>query len=851
VRAQPSDEANQGLTAAEAASRLLEFGPNELAARDRRNFLRVLAEALREPLLLLLIGTTAFYLAIGDWHEGALLAVLTVVDLGIVVYQDLKTERVLESLRDLASPRALVIRDGVQRRIPGREVVPGDIVIVSEGDRVPADAQLITAHELKADESLLTGESVPVHKTAAVTSKQQLHAGGEDTPLIFSGSMIVHGNGIAKVKATGADTEIGRIGLSLSQMNFEETRLRRGTRNLARDLGILAAVVSLLVVVLQGSRGGDWLAAILAGATTAMSLMPEEIPIVLTVFLTLGAWRISRRNVLTRQVAAIENLGSATVLCTDKTGTLTLNRMTVTKLYSGGPTIDLTAQSRLSQADNRVIATAANASELRPTDPMERAFHTAATNHGIPVPEPPLQIYGLSSDLLAVTFVRRAENDRFDVAAKGAPEAILSLCSINEETRHVVLNETSKMAAEGLRVLAVAAASHKGPLPRTPHGFTFEFLGLLGLSDPVRETVPAAVAECRQAGVRVIMITGDYPITARAIARQAGIDVSTEVITGQQLNQLSDDALSRVLPTATVFARVLPQQKLRIVSALKALGHVVAMTGDGVNDAPALKAANIGIAMGGRGADVAREAAALVLLDDAFESIVAAIRMGRRIFDNLRKALSYILAVHVPIAGLALLPLLFGWPIVFFPVHVVFLELIIDPACSIAFEAEPEEPDTMSRGPRKTSAALFDSRDVIIGTSQGAIGLVGLLAVYALALAQGVGEEEARAMAFAGIVIVNITLILANRSRWESLLGSLSRPNPFLWWIIGAAIGVLLIAVYVQPISELFRFAPLSGSQLLLTLAPAALMLAATEGLKTLRRRAYKVRVLKEHKSHR
>jgi len=846
-----AETAYEGLTAAEAAERLRSFGPNELAARDRRNFLRVLMEALREPLLLLLIGTTAFYLVIGDLNEGLLLAVLTLVDLGIVVYQDLKTERVLESLRDLASPRALVVRDGVQRRIPGRDVVTGDVVLVSEGDRVPADAELLSAHELRVDESLLTGESVPVRKTAAAApTAGPIQPGGEDTPLIFSGSLIVHGGGVARVKATGGNTEIGRIGVSLSQVNVEETRLRRGTRSLARDLAILAAVVSALVIVLQGLRAGDWLGAILAGATTAMSLMPEEIPIVLTVFLTLGAWRISRRNVLTRQVAAIENLGTATVLCTDKTGTLTLNRMAVTKLHAGGETTDVGPQTPLPEQAALVLAAAARSSEILPTDPMERAFHTAAAEHGLPRPSAPLRIYGLSPELLAVTFVRRDGSSRHDdVAAKGAPEAILSLCSVTDQERHAILERTGEMAAQGLRVLGVATAVHSGPLPETPRGFDFTFRGLVGLSDPVRDTVPAAVAECRAAGIRVIMITGDYPATARAIARQAGIDTSGEVVTGQQLHDLSDEALAKVLPTANIFARVLPQQKLRIVSALKAMDQVVAMTGDGVNDAPALKAANIGIAMGGRGADVAREAASLVLLDDAFESIVAAIRMGRRIFDNLRKALSYILAVHIPIAGLALVPLLLGWPIVFFPVHIVFLELIIDPACSIAFEAEPEEPDTMQRGPRPSSASLFERRDVIVGVAQGTVGLVGLLAVYALVLARGVGEEEARAIAFAGIVAVNIALILTNRSRWESLWGSLARRNPFLWWVVGAAFAVLLFAIYAPPVSELFRFAPLDAGQLLLSLAPALFMLAATEVLKSMRRRAHDLRSAAGHGS--
>ena len=840
---QVAEADRHGLTTAEASERLRRYGPNELAVRDHRNFVRVLAEALREPLLLLLIGTTAFYLLIGDLHEGLLLGVLTVVDLGIVVYQDLKTERVLESLRDLASPRALVIRDGAARRIPGRDVVPGDIIIVSEGDRIPADGQLLSAHELKADESLLTGESVPVRKVATAASPTQVHPGGDDTPLIFSGSMIVHGSGMARVRSTGATTEIGRIGVSLSKLHFEETRLRRGTRKLARDLGILAAVVSVLVMLLQGLRAGDWLGAILAGATMAMSLMPEEIPIVLTVFLTIGAWRMSRRNVLTRQVSAIENLGTATVLCTDKTGTLTLNRMAVTKIHADGKTIGIGSQSRLTDAHARVLAAAADASEITPTDPMERAFHTAAAEHQLPAPPAPSRIYGLSPELLAVTFVRPSgSSDHVRISAKGAPEAILSLCTLTDQERAAVLSRLSDLAAEGLRVLGVATAEHAGPLPDTPRGFAFSFLGLVGLSDPVRATVPAAVAECRQAGIRVIMITGDYPETARAIAREAGIDTTGDVVTGRQLQDLSDDKLAKILRTTNIFARVLPQQKLRIVSVLKESNEVVAMTGDGINDAPALKAANIGIAMGGRGADVAREAAAIVLLDDAFESIVAAIRMGRRIFDNLRKALSYILAVHVPIAGLALIPLLLGWPIVFFPVHIVFLELIIDPACSIAFEAEPEEHDIMRRGPRLSSAALFDRHDVIVGVIQGLIGLVGLLAAYAIVLTQGANDEEARATAFAGLVVVNIAMILTNRSRWESLWTSFARPNPFLWSVVAVAIGVLLLAIHFTPIAELFRFAPLGVNHIPLIIAPAGIMLAAMELLKLMRRKAHKVR---------
>ena len=822
----------RGLSASDVAEQLRVHGPNELPGGKRRNILHIIVDALREPLMLLLIGASGIYLVLGDVGEGALLVALTVADLGIVIYQDRKTERVLESLRELASPRALVIRDGVQERIAGREVVPGDILIVSEGDRVAADAWLLSAQELTADESLLTGESVPVRKAAAATMDPavSIRPGGEDLPLVFSATMIVHGQGMARVTATGGSSEIGRVGKSLAAIDSEEPRLRKATRRLARDLSIIATIVSLLVVVLMGLRAGDWIAATLAGIATAMSMLPEEIPIVLTVFLTFGAWRISRRNVLTRKVGAIEDLGAATVLCTDKTGTLTVNRMTLTKLALGDRILDLAAGGVLPDDAKAVLKAAAAASEPFPTDPMERAFHQAASLHAPSDSSAPVRVYGLRSDLLAVTYVRGKDDEAgYSVAAKGAPEAIAALCGLAPAEEQRLLAQVGLLAKDGLRVLGVATALHRGPLPETPRGFRFALLGLACLSDPVRETVPAAVAECRRAGIRVVMITGDYPATAQAIARSAGIDDSRRVVTGQDLAETGDEALTALLKETNIFARVTPDQKLRIVSALKAMGEIVAMTGDGVNDAPALKAAHIGIAMGGRGTDVAREAAALVLLDDAFESIVAAVRLGRRIFNNLRKAFSYILAVHVPIAGLALVPLILGWPIVFSPVHIVFLELGIDPVCSIAFEVEPEEPDIMRRPPRDPKAPLFGRRGVFLSLAQGLIGLVAILIVYAVTLAGNVPETEARAVAFVAIVAVNVALILSNRSRTGSILASLLRPNPVLWAIVAAITVLLFVIVYVPPAAELFRFSSLPGSLMLLALVPAVTVLAITE----------------------
>jgi Ca2+-transporting ATPase len=569
-----------------------------------------------------------------------------------------------------------------------------------------------------------------------------------------------------------------------------------------------------------------------------MAMLPEELPIILTVFLTLGAWRISRRQVLTRQLAAIESLGAATVLCTDKTGTLTMNRMSVTTLCERDRAVRLREDEPLSQEALMLLKAGAMASQQLAIDPMELAFQRAAAARGLTDFTAPVRVYGLTPGLLAVTHVRQTNVEgEYEVAAKGAPEAVASLCRLDHSTREQMLRQTTAMAAQGLRVLAIAAARHYGALPKAPTTFAFVFLGLAGLSDPVRETVPEAVAECRKAGVRVIMVTGDYPATALAIARQVGID-GDSAVTGEELAKLSDAELTLILANTNIFSRVMPEQKLRIVGALKAAGEIVAMTGDGVNDAPALKAAHIGIAMGGRGTDVAREAAALVLLDDAFESIVAAIRLGRRIFDNLRKAISYTVAVHVPIAGVALAPLIFGWPVVFSPVHIVFLELVIDPVCSIAFEAEPEETDIMSRPPRNPGALLFAGRQIVFSLMQGAIGLLAILATYHFVLVAGAAEGEARAVAFVAIVAANLAMIFSNRSRRGSWFEGFRRPNPVLWGIVVATTAMLSVVVYIPQAASLFQFNRPAGSFLVLALLPAATVAIASEATKLIRRYA-------------
>jgi Ca2+-transporting ATPase len=836
----------RGLGEDEAGERLKSEGFNELPRQQQRTALRIVLEVLREPMLLLLLAGGAIYLLLGDLRGALILLAFASISVVITAVQETRTERVLDALRDLTSPRALVIRDGVHRRIPGREVVRGDIIVLAEGDRVPADATLLQCRYLQADESLLTGESVPVRK--AVQARQSpvgSAPGGDDRPHVYSGSLIVRGSGIAEVFATGARSEIGKIGESLRTLETEPPRLRAQTMRLVRMSAIAGGLVSAVVLVLYGMLRGGWLQAVLAAITIGMAMLPEEFPVVLTVFMAMGAWRISRARVLTRRAAAIETLGSATVLCTDKTGTLTENRMSIAELRPAGndrfarhdaADAPMTAQAR------SVAVYGLLASAPEPFDPMEKAFHELA---GARIAEgsPPswtgwtlTHAYGLRPDLLAVTHVWQPEagKDLFVVAAKGAPETIADLCGLDETQRAAVRRETDAMAARGLRVLGVAKATFDGsPFPATPRGFDFTFLGLVGLADPLRPSVPQAVNDCRSAGIRVLMITGDYPATARAIALQAGLDDASAVMSGDAMNALCDLELKQRARAVTVFARIMPEQKLRIVQALKADNEIVAMTGDGVNDAPSLKAAHIGIAMGGRGTDVAREASAIVLLDDDFGSIVTAIRLGRRIYDNLRKATGFIFAVHVPIAGLALLPLVLGLPIIFSPIHIAFLEMIIDPVCTLVFEAETEERDVMRRPPRPPSAPLFSWSLIAWSLLQGALVFALTGTIFVIASHRAMPEDEVRALTFLALVMSVGSLILVNRSFSTSLAMALRQPNATLAWILAAVSALLALSLLVPPVRGLFGFGALRWQDPGLAFAAAAAALIVLELAKT------------------
>jgi P-type Ca2+ transporter type 2C len=812
-----------GLTSNEAARRLAADGANELAQDGRRRVWQIAFEVLREPMLLMLLAAGAIYISLGDLQEALLIVVLASASIVVTIVQEARSERVLDALRDLTSPRALVLRDGEQKRIPGREVVRGDLVLLNEGDRVPADGTLISCQTLEADESLLTGEAVPVRKALAADLPSDMRPGGDDLPFVYSGSLIVRGQGLAEVTATGTRSEIGKIGKSLSGIESEPPPIQNETRRLVRLFAIGGVTISVLFTVLYGWLRSTWLNAFLGGIALSMSLLPEEFPVILTVFMVMGAWRISRAGVLTRRSAAIETLGAATVLCTDKTGTLTENRMTIADVRPIGGDVGA----------DMVVAFGRLASQVKPFDPMELAFHLRADELAIDavVAQDLVYQYPFGSGLLAMTNLWRQPDGSLLAAAKGAPEAIAGLCRLSSDRQALIAKDAGQMAAQGMRVLGVAKAVLRGNPPGSQQDIALDFLGLVGLADPMRATVPSAVRECRSAGIRVIMITGDYPATARAIAQQAGIDVG-DLMSGQDLARLDDAALAGRVRTATVFARIQPEQKMRIVQALKTNGEIVAMTGDGVNDAPSLKAAHIGIAMGGRGTDVAREASAIVLIEDDFSSIVHTIRLGRRIYDNLRKAMGFVMAAHIPIAGLALLPLAFGIPLILFPVHMAFLEMVVDPVSSIAFEAEPEEGDVMSRPPRDPRSQLFSWPLILWSLLQGTIVLVATGAIFLTAWRRGMPEAEVRSLAFVALVIGNIAMILAGRSFSTSVIRAFSRPNPVLWMVLGVDAMLLAIILSLPSMRNLFRFGPIHADDLGLCIAVGFGILLVLELLK-------------------
>ncbi len=782
------------------------FGFNELPIKDRKSFFKTLLRIITEPMFTLLLIAAGIYLLIGSIDDAALLSCFIFLSITLTTYQEYKSDKAIEALKDLSSPRALVLRNGNSQRIPGREVMVGDLIILEEGDRIAADAKVIEAHDLLIDESLLTGESEPIEKL--------------QDQLIFSGCLVVRGGGIAVVQSIGLHTEMGKIGKSLEQIIDPPSPLQAGIHILVKRFAMFGIGLSVVVCLLYGLIYTDWLGGALTGISLTMALLPEEFTVILTVFMAMGVWRISRQHVLARRASVIETLGSINTLCVDKTGTLTLNKMSLQALATLGDKTDLLSENHsISPSQQQLLSYAVLASETNPFDPMEKAFHesleklypehlTLYQNHQF------VYEYGLSPELPAMTHIWQTPNhpNHFLIAIKGSPEAVLALCHLSAQDQAIVEVQIKILASQGLRLLGVAKASYSkesNQWPSSIKDFSFEWLGLVGLKDPLRPEVPEAVRQCQNAGIRVVMITGDHAMTARAIASQAGIP-SELLVSGSDIERFTDKQLENAIKETCVFVRIKPNQKLALVKALQANQEIVAMTGDGINDAPALKAAHVGIAMGQRGTDVAREASSLVLLNDDFSSIVNTIKQGRQIYDNLQKAMMYVVAVHIPIAGVVFFPLLIGAPPMIGPIHILFLEMIIDPTCAIVFESEPPESNLMNQPPRNPEEKIFNTANLSIAILQG-LGLLAIVLTLYLGLPNlGYNSEVTNTVSFVTLVLGNLFLVIVSRSKNAHFITILKKRNVAQYWIIGAATALLILLTWIPFIRERFKFSELT-----------------------------------------
>jgi P-type Ca2+ transporter type 2C len=803
----------RGLSQEDAARKLVADGPNALPGSEPKTLLRIVADVLMEPMFLMLLAAGLVYLWLGDAAEATFLLGSVFAVIGLTLTQERKTQRALEALRDLSAPRALVVRDGREMRIASREVVRGDLLVLHEGDRIAADAVLLQG-QVGTDESLLTGEAVPQEKLPGRADAAMGLPGEQGNAFVFATTVVTSGVGLACVRATASHTAVGRIGAALASTPLATSSLQEASRKIVRRLAAVGLVAASALVLLAWQWDGKpLLDSLLLGIALAMALLPEEIPVVLTVFLAMGAWRLSHQQVLTRRVTAVEALGAITVLAVDKTGTLTRNRMQVTELAVVNASYVSSAGKELPEAFHTLVEFALLATPADPFDPMEKAIRSFGQQHLVGPGQmhtdwEPVFSYPLSPEILAMTRVFAVDAPvHYLLATKGAPEAVADLCHLTAQAHEAIARQVQDMASRGLRVLGVAQGQWDRPQwPSSQREFSFTFLGLLALADPPRPEVPAAVAACQSAGIRIIMMTGDHPATARSIARQVGLGEQDNVLTGAELRTMDDEALRGRLQHTRVCARLVPEQKLRLVQVLQLSGETVGMTGDGVNDAPALKAADVGIAMGERGTDVAREAAAIVLLDDSFASITTAIRQGRRIYNNISAATRFIFAVHVPVVALALGPAVFHWPVLLLPVQIVLMELLIDPACSVVFEAEPEAVDIMQCPPRPAKASPFAIDNVAYALLQGT-GLAAVLLGGAWALvSRGWAPGPLRATLFVGLVMGLFLLVLANRDLQHSVFASLRQCNAWLLRMLFAVVAMLVLIFAVPWLRQVMGF---------------------------------------------
>lgn len=791
----------QGLNPEEVLKSRKEHGSNQLYIRPKRHLWAILAEVVTEPIFLLLVLACGLYFAIGDRTEAWLMVGSVLFVILIEIIQEFRSERALEALREFAQPKARVIRGGSREEIPVMDIVVGDLLIFEEGERIAADGLLIQQNDLSVDEAVLTGESLPVIKSAIDLSVSDTLYPEEAR--VYQGTVVASGMGIVRVLAVGNQTAFGKLGKSIESIESETTPLQRQIDRFIKQMLLFGLIAFAVVFAINYRNEGSLLSALLFSLAFALALVPEELPVAFTTFMALGAYRMTRQKILVKYPKTVESLGSATVICLDKTGTITENRMQLAEVYD---TVD----------QNRALTFAMWASEPEPFDAMEKAIHQA---YQVQVTEDErndwdlIYEYPLGGVPPMMTHVYGKPDGTTKVAGKGAVERMIRVCRLSSEVEARILERTYEMAQKGFRVLGVASAeTSQGNYPAEQDGFNWQFEGLVALYDPPKQHISKVMAAFYEAGIKVKMITGDYPATALNIARESGIQIEGKPVTGEAVVQMTETELRVAVAQNTVFARMFPDAKLRIVEALKANGEIVAMTGDGVNDGPALKAAPIGIAMGERGTEVAKAAASMVLLDDDLSHMIKAIKTGRRIYHNLRKAFRYVISIHLPIVLTVLLPLVFGWPYLhmLMPVHVIFLELVMDPTCAVAFEGEPAEPNVLKQAPRPSNSSLFSGPELMLSLLQGLFITAGVLLMYHYAIGTGANENITRTYVFLTLTTSNILLTLANRSFERTIFRTIFYKNQLLWVILGIATALTVTILTVEPLRNLFRLGPIS-----------------------------------------
>ena len=788
-----------GLNSEEVEKLQKKYGMNELVIQEKPNMLKKFLGVFKEPMFLLLLIAATVYFLLGAPKDGAIMLVFVGFVASITFIQEWKTEKTMNALKDLTSPKVNTLRDGKNILIKSTELVPGDVVFLSEGERIPADCIVLEPSNFSVDESILTGESEYVMKVSTTQSEKSTDYWKKD--ILYAGTLCVFGKCTAIVKFTGINTEYGKIGKAISEAKDEPTPLQKKVSILVKNIAIAGVILCISVMVASYFYSFNILNSILSGISLAMAIIPEEFPVVLTVFLSMGAYRLAKNNTLMRKISAVETLGSATVLCVDKTGTITQNKMKVKSIYSDGRIFNNEDLKNQELSDLMVLSC-----EKDPYDPMEKAILEAANLSQLET----VYKYDLSKKIAFDSKTKRMANiyikdNTYYVAVKGSAETVLGLCNLDKQTMDEINIEIDKMASNGLRVLALADCTSE-EVYEDLECYELTFKGLVGLQDPPKEGVEEAIKLCKKAGIRVVMITGDYSKTAMAIGEEIGLKFTDKVIVGNEIDSLSENELCEVVKSCDVFSRVIPEQKMKIVKALKKNGEIVAMTGDGVNDAPALKSADIGIAMGQRGTEVAKEAAHMILMDDNFTTIVKSVKDGRRVYDNIRKAMVYILIIHIPIAAMAMFAPLFNLPPLLLPMHIMLLELIIDPTCSIVFEGEPAEANIMENHPRPPQEPLLTRSLTIKVVLQGIIMFLAAFMPFHYMIDLGISSEYARSFSLITFIVANVTLVLVNRSNTELLYHLIKEKGSKVRLIVNSMALIMVFAiVYIPILNSFFR----------------------------------------------